>query len=248
MIFAIATREMFRKFSDYKFGSMWVLFEPLMMMLFFMVMFGARGRGEFGFIEPPLFVLAAFLPFRGLFQGMVRETKSAPNVINGLSHLRQISLLDVMIARACMNFVVEMLVLIIISIGLIWLGYDPVPDHILETLFGFLLIALFGFGFGMVLLFLSTFAKEIDKFTAFINMPLLFTSAVFLPMSAIPEPYRTYLAYNPLVHVMEYIREMWFAHYTSPVVDMEYFTTWLVCMLGLALALYRLRWRKAVNK
>lgn len=248
VIFAICIREMFRKFSGYKFGSFWVLFEPLMMMVFFIVLFGARGRGAFGFIDPPLFVLAAFLPFRGFFQGMVRETRTAPNVMKGLTHFRQISLLDVMLAKAVMGMVVETLVWVIISIGLMWAGYEPIPDNILETLLGMLLIASFGFALGMLFCMLMTFAREVDKFLMFVNMPLLFTSAVFFPMTSVPEPYRTWLSYNPLVHVMEFIREMWFSHYTSPVVDMEYFMTWLVCLMGLSLSLYRLRWRLAVSE
>ena len=85
-----------------------------------------------------------------------------------------------------------------------------------------------------------------DKITGLINMPLLFTSAVFFPMTIVPEPLRTYLAYNPLVHPMELIREMWFSHYTSPVLDMRYCSLWLICLWAVAMAGYRVRWRRIV--
>ncbi|TNE60797.1 MAG: hypothetical protein EP335_17310 [Alphaproteobacteria bacterium] len=247
VIFALSVREMYRQFGEYKMGTIWVLLEPLLMMVLFMGMFGARGRGEFGFIEPPLFVFAAFLPFRGLFQAGLRETMTAKNIHSGLSHLRQVGLFDVMLARACMNVVIESIVALIIGFGLAWLGYDPIPDHILETLLGLLMILLFGFGLGLVFTMLASYARELDKLFKMLNMPLLFLSAVFFPMSVVPEPYRTWLSYNPLVHAMEFIREMWFAHYTSPVLDMEYYVAWMIAVWSLGLALYHQRWREYVK-
>ncbi|WP_262689745.1 ABC transporter permease [Kordiimonas aestuarii] len=246
VVFALAVREMYRKFGAYKLGVVWALIEPIMMILVFMLIFGARGRGEFGFIDPPLFILASFLPFKVLFTQSLQNVNTSGRGIGAFKALRQVSLFDLMLARILLTSVTALLSLVVISLGLAWVGYDPVPDRLIETLAGLALIMLFGFGLGIIFCVLGSFAKEMDKITGLINLPLLFLSAVFFPMTIVPEPFRTYLSYNPLVHPMEMIREMWFSHYTSPVLDLRYYGIWLVCLWALAMACYRLRWRQIV--
>lgn len=246
VVFALAIREMYRRFGAYKLGVVWALLEPMMMIGVFMVLFGARGRGEFSFIEPPLFILASFLPFKVLFTKSLQGVNTADKGMNAFAMLRQVSLFDLMIARVLLNAVTAFLSLVIIVLILLWMGYEAVPDHLLETLGGLVLITLFGFGLGIIFCVIGSYAKEMDKVTALINLPLLFLSAVFFPMTMVPEPYQTYLSYNPLVHPMELIRESWFAHYTSPVLDMGYYSVWLICLWALAMACYRLRWRRIV--
>jgi capsular polysaccharide transport system permease protein len=244
VVFAIAIREMYRKFGAYKLGVVWALLEPIMMISIFMVMFGARGRGAFGFIDPALFILSSFVPFKVLFSQTLRDCNIARNAMASVTMFRQVSLFDVMLARVVMTSVSSLLSLIIIGLALQWMGFDAMPDKLLETLFGLLLIMLFGFGLGIIFCIIGSFAKEMDKVTGLINMPLLFLSSVFFPMTSVPPQYQRLLAYNPLVHPMEYIRESWFAHYTSPVVDLEYYGTWLVVLWAVAMSAYRLRWRR----
>ena len=159
VVFALAVREMYRKFGAYKLGVVWALIEPIMMILVFMAIFGARGRGEFSFIEPPLFILASFLPFKVLFSKTLQSVNTAGNAIGAFSMLRQVSLFDLMLARVLLTVVTALLSLVIISIGLAWAGYEPVPDHIIETLGGMLIITLFGFGLGIIFCVLGSFAK-----------------------------------------------------------------------------------------
>ena len=247
VVFALAIREMYRKFGAYKLGVVWVLLEPMTLIILFMAMFGARGGGAFGFIDPPLFILAAFLPFKILFTQTVQGCNTAGNAMKPFEMLRQVSLFDVMLARTFLTAATAILALVIISIGLYWVGFDPVPDHLLETLAGMLLILLFGFGLGIIFCVFTSYAPEMDKVIGLINLPLLMLSSVFFPMSTLPKSYQTWLSYNPLVHPMELIRQSWFSHYSSPVLDLEYFGMWLVGLWAVAMALYRLRWRRIVT-
>ncbi|WP_417464608.1 ABC transporter permease [Kordiimonas sp.] len=244
VVYALSVREMYRKYGAYKLGVVWALLEPIMMIMVFMIVFGARGRGEFGFIDPPLFILASFLPFKVLFSQTLQGCSKAANAMNPFTLFRQVSLFDMMLARILLTTVTALLALVVIGCGLAWFGFDPIPDRILETLCGLFLIQAFGFGMGIIFCVVGSFAKEMDKITGLINLPLLFLSAVFFPMTIIPEPYQTWMAYNPLVHPMEMIREMWFAHYTSPVLDLEYYAKWLIGLWAIAMSSYRLRWRR----
>ncbi|GHF18389.1 transport permease protein [Kordiimonas sediminis] len=246
VVFAIFLREMSGRFSGYTFGNIWLVLEPLLMMGVFILLFGARGRGEFGYAEPPIFIFAGFLPFRLLWNSTMRNNMNALGSAKQLIGFRQVKLFDVFLARTLSEGALFFVVGTIIGLIFLWLGFDPVPKDFLGV-FGYcFLLWLFAAGFGILACILSEITQEIQKVISLISMPLMILSAVFFPMSTIPEPYRSWLAYNPLVHFNEFIREHWLQAYTSPVADMEYLLAWTIGMLTVALATYRLRWKKVL--
>ena len=76
----------------------------------------------------------------------------------------------------------------------------------------------------------------------------MFISAVFFPMTVVPEQYQGLLAMNPLVHAMELIREGWLPLYESPVARPGYLYMWTLCALALAISSYRLRWQRMIAR
>lgn len=246
VIFALFVREMNARFSSYTFGNVWLVLEPLMMMVMYILLFGLRGRGEFGFVEPPIFVFAAFLPFRLLWNGTMRKAAGIVGGSRGLTGFRQVRLFDVFLARMTLEGGLFLLVGIVLGTLLLWAGFDPVPRDPLLLIGYCTLLWLFAGGFGLLFCLIGRVAREVEKILNMATMPLLFISAVFFPMSIVPARYREILAWNPLVHAMELIREAWFANYTSPVADVSYLFYWTICTLALAIAGYRLMWQRIV--
>lgn len=244
VIFALFVREMNARFSSYTFGNVWLVLEPLMMMVMFILLFGLRGRGEFGYVEPPIFIFSAFLPFKLLWQLHVRNNTAAVSKSRKLMGFRQVRLFDLFLANSFTDGGVFVVVGVLIATGLYWLGFNPFPRDILLVMAWGTLLWLFAGAFGILCCVISQFAKEVEKVVTMVQMPLLFLSAVFFPMTIVPEPYRTWLAWNPLVHAMELIREAWFPLYTSPVADGFYLFMWAIITMALAMASYRLSWQR----
>ena len=248
VMFALLIRDMYRKYTVYRLGTIWVILEPLLAVLMFMVIFGFRGRGEFGFVEPPLFILASILPFRVLFMNGRKAMMGARKSLKAFSIYRQISLIDVFVAKISLEFLMSLVVIVVLCSGLYWLlDINGMPQHLPMLLYYLLLITLFGAGFGVVFGVLGGYAKEIDQVVSMLSLPLLFLSAVMYPMSVVPEPLRTYLSYNPLVHLMEGIREAWFTVYTSPVLDHYYVFWWTLGINVLGMLIYRRDGEKGLN-
>jgi len=246
VIFAIFLREMNSRFKSYTFGNIWIILEPLVLMGMFLVIFGARGRGEFGNVEPPVFILASFLPFRLLWNGTMRKNMGALGGARGLLGFRQVRLFDVFMARTIVEgglFLVAGTALVLI---MLWVGFSPLPDDPLRVLYFSCLLWLFGAFFGILACVVSSFAREIEKVIGLLTLPLMFLSAVVYPMTIVPRNWHKLMAMNPLVHANELIREAWFQHYTSPVADHGYLMTWLLCTAVLAVSAYRLRWQRMV--
>lgn len=248
VIFAIFIREMVTRFSSYTFGNIWLVLEPLLMMILFMFIFGARGRGAYGFVEAPVFIFSAFLTFRLLWNYTMRQNFGARNGTQGLLEYRQVRLFDVFLARSIIEGALFIVVGLIIAVGLVWLGYDPWPDDLLLVLGYCLVLWLFAASFGMLGCMLGSFAREIEKFISMMTMPLMFLSAVFFPMSIVPPQYWKYLTWNPILHAMELIREAWFVRYTSPVADLQYLLAFMLVFMALAMSTYRLSWRRVLAR
>ncbi len=248
VVFAIFVREMITRFSTYTLGNIWLVLEPLLMMVLFMVIFGARGRGAYGFVEAPVFIFAAFLPFRLLWSATMRQSASARGGAKGLLEYRQVRLFDVFMARTFIEGGLFVVVGIILALGLMWLDYDPWPDDILLALGYCAVLWILASSFGMLACMVGSIAREVEKLLSMLTMPIMFMSAVFFPMSIVPQQYWVYLTWNPIMHAMELIREAWFGSYISPVADFNYLFAVTLILLAFALSSYRLTWRRIVAR
>jgi len=246
VLFAIAVREMNSRFSGYTFGNIWLVLEPLLMMVMFILIFGLRGRGEFGYVEPAVFVFAAFLPFKMLWQFTLKRILSAATGARGLLGFRQVRLFDMFVARALMEAGLFIVVGVVIGTAMWWLGFDPWPKEPLPVLGYAAVLWIFACAVGILGAVVSRVAMEVEKLINIMTMPLLFLSAVFFPMTMVPQPYRDILAWNPLVHANELIREQWLPQYVSPVADFSYLGWWTILSLALAVSAYRLSWQRIV--
>ena len=248
VVFAIFIREMITRFSSYTFGNIWLILEPLLMMVLFIAIFGARGRGAYGFVEPPVFIFSAFLTFRLLWNYTMKKMVSAKGGTQGMLEYRQIRLFDIFMARSIVEAGIFLVVGLIIALGLTWMGYDPWPDDLLHVLGYCFILWLFAAFFGILACMVGSFARELEKLISMMTMPLMLLSAVIFPMTIVPPQYWPYLTWNPLLHAMELIREAWFAAYDSPVADFRYFFFSTLICAALAMAVYRLTWRKVVAR
>ena len=248
VIFAIFLREMNARFSTYTLGNIWILLEPILMMVVFVVIFGARGRGAFGYVEPPVFIMASFLPFRLLWQAPMRNNMAALGGAKGLLGFRQVRLFDVFLARSLVNAGIFLVTTTILVTGMLWLGFEAIPVDPLRVLYFGLTLWLFACGVGILACVVADFAREVEKILNILTMPLMLLSAVFYPMTIIPSEYYGLFGLNPLVHASELIREAWIPQYESPVADAGYLYVWTLCTLALAVASYRLRWQRMVAR
>ncbi|MCK0067993.1 ABC transporter permease [Kordiimonas laminariae] len=244
VIFAIFLREMNARFSRYTFGNVWIILEPLVMIGMFMLLFGLRGRGEFGFVEPPVFVYTAFLPFRLLWNSTMRSNLRAAGAVRGLMGFRQVKLFDVYLARSVVEGGVFLVSMTVVGGLLWWWGFDVLPNDFLLVLSYCILFWLFAISFGILASVVSRFSPEITKLINLMTMPLLFLSAVFFPMTFVPKEFHSIMAKNPILHAMELIREAWFVQYTSPVADVGYLGAWVLGLMTLAISGYRLSWQR----
>jgi capsular polysaccharide transport system permease protein len=97
---------------------------------------------------------------------------------------------------------------------------------------GYLLIIWFSFGFVLIMAGLAELSETIEKTSHIILYLMLPFTGVFFPTFVVPEPYRSYLLYFPLIDAVDYFHHGYFGPSIPSYYDMRYT---LLVLLGMTL-------------
>lgn len=197
-------------------GIFWSVLGPLLMLSLYVLVFGFIFGGnlnENADTETRLeYALAIFM---GLaihhFLGEILAV-SPTTVVTNQNLVKKVvfptAILPTTVAgTAIIHFVIS---LILIFIGILASGM-PVHYPLLVWLpILFFPLVAFALGLSLGLSALGVFWRDILQLTPFLSMALLFASAIFYPVSQIPEPAWVILKFNPLIHWVEEIRKVVF--------------------------------------
>ncbi|MBW3692911.1 ABC transporter permease [Aeromonas dhakensis] len=245
VVFGLLIRELKTRFGSYRLGYGWALLDPLLMIGAFSLIFGLRGHSGFGGAPAPLFITAGYLPFL-FFKNVVSKLQSAVNSNMGLFCYRQVTPFSTFVARFLLETMIGVIVGAILVLGLLWLGFDSIPNDPLLVIIMYLLLMTLSFSLGVLFCVICNLFQEANKFLDLLMMPLMFISCVMYPLISIPAQYQHLFLWNPLVHALELIRSGWIAGYSSPNVSWEYLSGMTLLLLTFAMSCYRLSHRRLI--
>jgi ABC-2 type transport system permease protein/capsular polysaccharide transport system permease protein len=117
-----------------------------------------------------------------------------------------------------------------------FLGWLDLPEDVLQVIEGWLMIAWFGVGLGLLLGALSEESETVEKLwhpAAYLLFPL--SGAAFI-VDALPVEAQKYVLLLPMVHGVEFVREGYFGSQITAHYSMGYMALWnaILTLLGLA--------------
>lgn len=235
---ALFLREAVNRLSSGRAAWLWILFEPLSHIVFLVFIFTTIRVRTVGGIDTGIWIMVGTLAFF-MFRRTSAQTMHAISANKALFSYRQVKPVDTVLVRAALEGFLMILVATILfaGAGLFGLPVLPVdPLAVLEAVCGLWLV---GLGFGLVTSVAIELIPELEKIIALVLMPLYYISGVMIPIAAIPEPYRDYLLWNPLVHGVEATRLGFAPYYHSvPELSMAYLYGFALVTLFLGLALH----------
>lgn len=238
VVHALLLRETKTRFGVDRLGYLWAIIEPALWIVMFAGFYAYYGHLTTPGINIVAFITSGIVPF-SLFRDTSARCMAAISSNMGLLFYPQVRPLDLVMARVILEFVTSLIVLALFMGGLaLWDGSTTIESW-LETLGGMALAGGLGASFGLLSCALSVYSTNIERLLPTLLRPLIWCSAVFHPVDAVPRAYREFLLWNPLVHAIEMTRDGWFPGYNARHIDPWYPMLWILVMSFLGLTFER---------
>ena len=109
------------------------------------------------------------------------------------------------------------------------------------------LLYLLAAGLAMAASVAGALFQEAAKLIPMLMRPLFFISGVIFPLSLLPDEYKAWLLWNPLLHAIELSHVAFFASFESPFVSLEYLGLWAVGAVAFGLTCLRVSWQRMIS-
>ena len=241
---ALVWRNFKVRYRNTALGVMWVVLQPLTMMLVFTMVFGLWVRMPLGDIPYSIHILTGLV----LVFFINRVISESVNIIRsnqaltGKVYFPKLILPFALVAATIVDLVVMLAVLLLI---MAMQGVYPSPRLLMLCYFLGLLVA-WGVALSVCLAALGIRYRDLFFFMPIINLMLMYLAPVVYPITLVPEKYLPLLALNPLVGIVNGFR--W------ALLDTQPFHMWLsyialaeIALMGLLGLIYFMRTEYSFN-
>jgi capsular polysaccharide transport system permease protein len=218
---ALVLREMSTTYGKSAGGYLWAILEPvagiaLLSLVFSLVMRNPAIGNNF-----TLFYATGVMPFT-IFSGSVNKLAQALNFSRQLLAYPTVTYIDAILARFFLYMLTEIMVWGVVLVGILVL-FDTrvIPDP--EIIAGAMLLSGFlGLGVGTLNCYLTTQFPLWQQIWGVLMRPMLILSCVMFVFDSIPHPFRDWLWFNPVVHLVGLTRHGFYTGYDAPYVSVAY--------------------------
>ncbi|HIQ14820.1 MAG TPA: hypothetical protein EYH38_04500 [Leucothrix sp.] len=221
VISALTLRETRSRFGNRKLGFFWAFFEPLAHVAVFVAIFSTMSRTSPIGDNIGLFILTGIIPFQ-LFSNIVNNIMNGLSVNKALLGYPQVMPFDIVISRVLIEFVSVSVVFIFCLAIASYIGISIKVDNFLQMMAAIALVVIIATGVGMINLAILLSMPSYANIYSALSRPLYFMSGIFFTMDFLSPEIYTYLAYNPLLNMVEWFRSGFYTSFNSPLYDVEY--------------------------
>jgi homopolymeric O-antigen transport system permease protein len=204
LLYFLIWRDIKVRYKQTVIGTGWAIFQPLMTMVIFTVVFGHFAKVPSDGLPYPIFAYTALLPWNYFAQAISRSGISLvgnANLISKVYFPRLIVPLSAAVAP-----LVDFVVAFVVLLGMMaWFGIVP-TWHALALPF-FLFIALItALAVGLWLSALNVKYRDVGYTIPFLIQFWMYASPVAYPVSLVPDKWRLLYSLNPMAGVIEGFR------------------------------------------
>jgi capsular polysaccharide transport system permease protein len=220
-IMALVLREMTSTYGRSPGGYLWAVIEPaagIALMAFIFTLFLRNPPLGSNFL---LFYATGLLPFMMFLSISTKMSQTLAYSRQLLSYPR-VTIIDALAARLILNVITQLMVSIIVLGGILGFFDLEATFHLPAILLSYAMAIGLGAGIGTMNCFLSASIPVWSNIWAVITRPLLIVSCVLHLFDSTPMPWRGYLWFNPLIHVVGEMRSAFYMGYDAPYVSVAY--------------------------
>lgn len=231
-VIALMLREMQTTYGRSAAGYIWAVVEPAAGIALLSFIF------SLGFRSPPfgtnfaIFYATGMIPFL-FFNDIAGKVAGSLKFSRQLLAYPAVTFVDALIARILVNSLTQFMVAYIVF-TVILVAFDTKTTLDLSKIALSLGMTLsVAVGIGTLNCFLTLRFETWPIIWGVMTRPLFLISCIFFVFDTIPLPYRDWLWYNPLVHVVGEMRSAFYPGYDAPYVSVSYvMTVATICLLA----------------
>lgn len=208
-------------------------------MAFLVFIFSVVRIRNIGGIDVVLWVMIGLLAFF-TFRRTTQQSTNGISANRALFAYPNIKPADTVLVRGVFEGFLMVVVASLLLAGAALFDHGAMPADPLLFWVAFFCLWLLGLGFGLMASVASELIPEAGRVVNMAMMPLYFVSGVIFPLSAVPQPYREWLMFNPIAHGLEAARLGYVANYHAPPeLSLTYLVGCALLSIFLGLALHR---------
>ena len=235
---ALFLKDALARFFGSRGAWVWLLIEPSIHIAFMATVFTFIKKRHVSGVEVAPWLMVGMIAFF-LFKRTSVQGLHAIDCNKAFFAFRQVRPFDATFCKSLVEAFSLFFIGVFLVICFSFMGFKFYPNDILKILFSLLGLWLLGIGYGLISSFCMRIVPDSGFILQILMMPLYMISGVIIPISVIPQPYRQYVMYNPLVHGIESVRIGFWSTYHTENVDIWYLYSWVLVFLVTGLALYR---------
>ncbi|MBV8848841.1 MAG: ABC transporter permease [Methylobacteriaceae bacterium] len=206
VIGALILRELHTRYGRENVGYLWLVGEPMMLATVIGLLHSASSHaGHGGDMKALPFAVLGYTVFI-LFRGIVNRSEGSLEANAPLLYHRQVTILDITIARALLEFAGVFLTFVILMTLIICLRLANPPVRPLALLAAWGLMFWYSFGHSLVITAISYENRTIGRLVHPYSYFMVGLSGAFIPLAWLPHPYRDWLSYLPITSIFELAR------------------------------------------
>ncbi|MDG1530739.1 MAG: ABC transporter permease [Paracoccaceae bacterium] len=221
-IIAMILREMSSTYGRSPGGYIWAIAEPAAGIVLITTVFTLAG-----FRTPPIgtnfaiYYATGILPFM-LYADVSGKIAQSLKFSKMLLAYPRVTFMDALLARFALNFSTQVMVFyVLISIILVLYETRTSLDFGKISL-AFAMAGALAFGIGVVNCYLTTRYQVWSRVWSITNRPMFLLSCILFLFESVPEPYASYLWYNPVAHITGQMRSAFYPYYNPTYISPAY--------------------------
>jgi ABC-2 type transport system permease protein/capsular polysaccharide transport system permease protein len=245
VIWALLLREILTRYGRHNIGFLWLFVEPMIFTLAVTALWTASESVHGSDLPIVAFAITGYSSVL-LWRNMPSRAIGALTPNLSLLYHRNVRPIDIYVSRLLLEVAGATMSFVFLVVFFAFLGWLEPPEDVLQIVFGWLMLAWFGFGLAFFFGALSERYEVIEKLwhpMSYILFPL--SGAAFL-VNALPSEAQKYILLLPMVHGVEYVREGYFGSQMIAHYDMGYMALINIALTVLGLAQIAVTSRKVI--
>jgi capsular polysaccharide transport system permease protein len=151
-----------------------------------------------------------------------------------------VTVTDVLFARAILEAIGSLLMVVSLCMILVFLEVDFTPYDVPQACYAWAASILFGLGMGMINAIIAMAFRGWLIGYVLVIVVLYVSSGILFMIDSVPDPYRYWLTFNPMLHAVSWMRSAYYPGYGAITLDKSYILGWALYSIFAGLLLERL--------